>query len=99
MKYPPIPKTVEAAGGVIVVTFKPVLKHGDGSDCWGMWDPSLRTIELLSAAPKRHQWRVLYHELTHAALDDSGLSQGMTDAMQESFCEAMATARMRERFG
>jgi len=42
---------------------------------------------------------VLYHELTHAALDDSGLSQGMTDAMQESFCEAMATARMRERFG
>ncbi len=34
-----------------------------------------------------------------AALDDSGISQGMTEAMQETLCECMASARMRERFG
>jgi len=99
VKYPPIPRTIEAPGGPLAIVLRPALKHADGTECWGLWDPSTRTIELLISAPKRHQWRTLFHELTHAALDDSGLSQGMTDAMQESLCEALATARMRERFG
>lgn len=99
MKYPPIPKTVAMPGGDVTVVFKPHLKHGDGTECWGLWDISTRTIELLSTAPKRHQWRVLFHELTHAALDDSGISQGLTEQLEESLCEAVATARMRERFG
>lgn len=64
-----------------------------------MFDLAARTIEVATTATKRHQWRTLYHELAHAALDDSGVSQGMSEAMQETICEAMATARMRERFG
>lgn len=99
MKYPAIPKTLAMPGGEVVIVFRAALKHPDGSECWGLWDISTRTIELLATAPKRHQWRVLFHELAHAALDDSGLSQGMTEAMEESLCEAIASARMREKFG
>ena len=98
-KWPPIPKTIEAPGGRVTIVFKPFLKHPDGTECWGTWEIATRTIELLSTAPKRHQWRVLYHELAHAALDDSGLSQGLPEPLEESLCEAIATARMRERFG
>jgi Zn-dependent peptidase ImmA (M78 family) len=99
VKYPALPATVEGSGGTITVLLKPTLRHADGTECWGMWDSANRTIEIATAAARRHQWRTLYHELTHAALDDSGISQGMTDAMQETLCEALATARMRERFG
>ncbi len=99
MKYPALPATVEAPGGTVAVLLKPALRHADGTECWGMWDAANRTIEIASTAARRHQWRTLFHELTHAALDDSGISQGMSDAMQETLCEALATARMRERFG
>jgi hypothetical protein len=99
MKYPALPATVEAPGGTISVILKPTLRHGDGTECWGMWDLAARTIEIATTGTKRHQWRTLFHELTHAALDDSGISQGMTEAMQETLCECMATARVRERFG
>jgi hypothetical protein len=98
VKYPALPTTVEAPGGTITVILKPTLRHPDGTECWGMFDLANRTIEIATAAPKRHQWRTLYHEWCHAALDDSGISQGMTEAMQETLCECIATARMRERF-
>ena len=98
MKYPALPATVEAPGGTITVILKPTLRHPDGSECWGMFDLANRTIEIATTATKRHQWRTLFHELCHAALDDSGISQGMTEAMQETLCECIATARMRERF-
>jgi Zn-dependent peptidase ImmA (M78 family) len=97
---PPLPKTVEAPGGTITILFKPTLRHPDGTECWGLFDIANRTIEIATAtATRRHQWWTLFHELTHAALDDSGISQGMTDVMQETICEALATARMREKFG
>jgi len=99
MKYPALPATVEAPGGTITIILKPTLRHPDGTECWGMFDLANRTIEIATAATKRHQWRTLYHELCHAALDDSGISQGMTDPMQETLCECIATARIRERFG
>ena len=99
MKYPPLPATVEAPGGTITVILKPTLRHPDGSECWGMFDLANRTIEIATTASKRHQWRTYYHELCHAALDDSGISQGMTEAMQETLCECLASARMREKFG
>jgi hypothetical protein len=46
-----------------------------------------------------HQWRTLFHELTHVALDDSGLSNGMNDELVEAVCDAVATQRVREMFG
>ena len=99
MKYPALPATVEAPGGTIAIILKSTLRHPDGTECWGMFDLANRTIEIATSATKRHQWRTLYHELCHVALDDSGISQGMTEAMQETLCECMASARMRERFG
>lgn len=77
----------------------PKIKHPDGSECWGIWDESIRTITLDKTATKRHQWRVLFHELGHVALDDSGLSNGMDASVVEAICDAIASARMRERFG
>jgi Zn-dependent peptidase ImmA (M78 family) len=97
--FPSLPTTIEAPGGTIAIILKPTLRHPDGTECWGMFDLANRTIEIATTATKRHQWRTLYHELAHAALDDSGISQGMTDTMQETLCECIATARMRERFG
>jgi Zn-dependent peptidase ImmA (M78 family) len=75
------------------------LKHPDGTECWGIWDDSTRTILLDKSANRRHQWRVLYHELAHVALSDAGLDNGIGDELVEAICDAVATARMRERFG
>lgn len=97
--YPPIPKTLMGPAGEISVVMASMLKHPDGDECWGLWDEATRTITLDKSATKRHQWRVLFHELCHVALDDAGLSNGMNDELVEAVCDAVATARMRERFG
>lgn len=75
------------------------LKDDDGDTAWGLWKLETRVIELEQNAPRALQWTTLYHELVHAALDDSGLGNLFTDAQQEAICDAMASARMRERFG
>jgi len=99
MKYPAIPKRLAAPGGDVTVLQKPKLRHSDGTECWGLWDEASRTITLDPTAEPRHRWKVLFHEWAHVALDDSGLSNGLPDAMVESLCDAFAVARMRERFG
>jgi Zn-dependent peptidase ImmA (M78 family) len=99
VSFPPLPKTVSAPGGEVTVVLSPKIKHPDGSECWGIWDESIRTITLDRTATKRHQWKVLFHELCHVALDDSGLSNGMEASIVEAICDAIASARMRERFG
>lgn len=68
-------------------------------EAWGTWEPHTRTVEIDTSAPMAHQWRTLFHELAHVALDDAGLSHGMHDDLVEAVCDAIATARMRERFG
>lgn len=99
VNFPPLPKIVTAPGGDVTIVLSPKIKHPDGDECWGMWDESIRTITLDKTATKRHQWRVLFHELTHVALDDAGLSNGMPYELVEAVCDAIASARMRERFG
>lgn len=99
-RYPRIPAQFEAPGGLVMIVRKPsgAVKSGV-NECWGTWEPHTRTIELDSSAPLAHQWRTLFHELTHVGLDDAGLSNGMNDELVEAVCDAMATLRMRERFG
>lgn len=97
--FPALPKSVMAPGGEVSVSLVANIKHPDGDECWGIWDDAARTITLDKTAMKRHQWRVLFHELTHVALDDAGLSNGMNDELVEAVCDAIASARMRERFG
>jgi hypothetical protein len=45
----------------------------------------------------------LFHEQTHAAITDAGLDNRFAgedgDKLLEQVCEAVATSRMRERFG
>lgn len=99
-RYPPIPRLLEAPGGAVTVVLKPAGKVGTGgAECWGTWEPHTRTVELDKSAPPAHQWRVLFHELAHVALDDAGLSNGMNDELVEAVCDAIASQRMRERFG
>jgi Zn-dependent peptidase ImmA (M78 family) len=85
---------------MVTVTLRPKGQvRTDQSEAWGTWEPHTRTVEIDRSAPPAHQWRTLFHELAHVALDDAGLSNGMHDDLVEAVCDAIATARMRERFG
>lgn len=100
VKYPPLPASFMAPGGVVAIVVKPAgTVRTEKDDAWGTWEPHTRTVEIDGGAPLRHQWRTLFHEMAHAALDDAGACHLFTDDQQETICDALATARMRERFG
>jgi Zn-dependent peptidase ImmA (M78 family) len=96
-RYPKLPETVQAPGGPVSVTL--ATSVGDGDDSWGTFEQGTRQIRIDSKAPRRHQWWTLYHELVHVALNDAGLDEMMTGEAQEALCNAIAAARVRERFG
>jgi hypothetical protein len=97
--FPVLPKSIMAPGGEVSVSLVAKIKHPDGDECWGIWDDAARAITLDKTATRRHLWKVLYHELTHVALSDAGLDNGMPHELVEAVCDAIASARMRERFG
>jgi hypothetical protein len=98
VKYPALPRELEGPAGTISIIKKtPIVCEGVA--CWGLWDEATRTISIDPTAPPRHQWKVLFHEMAHVALDDSGLSNGLSDELVEALCDAVSVARMRERFG
>lgn len=99
MKCPALPKTVMAPGGPVTVEVCDKLTDEDGAHCLGLWLSRERRIKVERHPQPRQMWLVFYHELVHAALDDSGLSNLLTEPQQEALCDALATARMRERFG
>lgn len=98
-RWPPIPKVVEGAGGPIrvVVVRGPLVDDGD--ECIGLFRHETRTLLLSARLRGRQRWHTFYHELTHAAMTDSGLWNRYTVKQIEAFCDAIATARVRERFG
>lgn len=95
-KYPALPTTLMTLLGPVAVELK---DKWDDADAWGLWQRERRTIEIDKRLARNHQWSTLFHELMHATLDDSGLSNLLTEPQQEALCDASATARMRERFG
>ncbi len=97
-RYPALPKTVNAPGGLITVKKSKKIVSG-GIECWGLWEDHVRTITIDSTAPMAHQWKVFYHEVAHAWLADSGLENGLTHEMAEALCDAIGAGRFRERFG
>ncbi len=99
IKWPAIPASVEGAGGPIGIRKVKRARSDDGRACWGTWEPSTRTVELDRSASPQHQLRTLFHELTHAALDDAGVAYLLSEEGAETICEAIATARMRELRG
>jgi Zn-dependent peptidase ImmA (M78 family) len=96
--FPRLPRVVEAPGGTVTVTPRRRPK-ADGDEVWGSWDEGRRRIEIDSEAPLRHQWKTFYHELAHAALSDCGVDEILDEKAAEAVCDAIAIARMRERFG
>ena len=99
--YQPLPQTVEAAGGTIrVVRVRtPIIDSDSGTECIGEFRHETRTIAIAASLRGRQRWHTYYHELTHAAMSDSGLWNRMTEKQVEAVCDAIATARVRERFG
>jgi hypothetical protein len=71
----------------------------EGVDVFGHWDESKREITVDPTSPPGQQWRTYYHEWAHVALADSGADELFQDQIVELLCDAVATARMRERFG
>ncbi len=98
-RWPQIPASVQGVGGPIRVRMVKRETGDHGELAWGTWEMATRTIRIERGAKPAQRWRVFYHELHHSALDDSGLSELITDAMEEAFCQAVASARMVERFG
>jgi hypothetical protein len=97
-RWPPIPKRVRGAGGPIIIrTVKRC--EGDTGAAWGTWEPGTRIIRVERGAKPQHKWRVLFHELAHAAIDDAGIAHLLTADGQEAICDATATARIQEMRG
>lgn len=65
---------------------------------YGHWRWHTRDIALDKTLAGRALWHTYYHELAHAAFDDAGM-QFPTKELEEAACDAIATARVRERFG
>lgn len=98
-RYPPLPRRLEQPGGPVTIKLGSRLTDDGGHAASGHYANRERVITIDRTEPRSFQWLVLFHELTHVALLDSGLAQTLSDEVQEVLCDAIATARMRERFG
>jgi hypothetical protein len=94
MRYPLMPKTIGAPGGPIKVRLVKREKTSDGDPAWGSWEPHTRTIRIERGAPVAHRWRTFYHEVTHAWMDDNGISEILSPQGEEAMCKAVASGLM-----
>lgn len=99
MRYPPLPRVVDAPGGKVTILQKVDVRAGENEPAYGSWAENTRTVEVDSRETLVHRWRTLFHELTHVALTDAGVDELFTTEAVEAICDAVATARLRERFG
>lgn len=98
MKWPRLPRIVHGLGGPIrIVRQRRIVEGGD--ECWGLWNRERRTVSILRSIPHEHQWRTLFHELSHAAITDSGVEEFLEDKVHEALCYAIASARIQEMRG
>lgn len=98
-RYPPLPTDVQGAGGTIDVRLVPHIAGAADEDVMGQFHAAERVIDVKKGLRGDQQWLVLYHEMAHAALWDSGVSNALTGPLEEMVADAFATARLRERFG
>lgn len=99
-RYPPLPTSVQGAGGTLTVQLVAEIKPDEpGEDILGQFDPSTRHIRIKKSLRGDQQWLVYFHELTHAALWDSGAHNALTGPAEEIVCDAVSTSRLREKFG
>jgi hypothetical protein len=74
----------------------PPIFGDDGEPCDGTFDPKARAIELDKSLEPHFMWKLFYHELTHAALVDSGVYNFLHLRLEEAICDAVATQRLQE---
>ena len=98
MTWPAIPRLLRGAGGPIKVRLVKQVRRTLPA-AWGQWNDATRTIRIDKAATPEHRWRVLFHELTHAALNDAGIENMTNEAALEAFCDAIATAAIQAMRG
>jgi len=91
---PPLPRDVFNAFGRIPVVIVPNLKDDTGGDVFGYWDPVKREIRLLSDMAPAQAWLTLWHERTHAELNEIGVE--LTKDQEEAVVQAIARARVAE---
>jgi Zn-dependent peptidase ImmA (M78 family) len=96
--FPPLPTVVAGLAGPIRVLRSDKVRVG-GAAAWGYWEKGKRLIVIDRRAPMRQQWVAFFHELQHAALDDTGIDNIVSKKVAEAICDAVSSARMRERFG
>ncbi len=96
VSWPKLPRIIQGAGGPIRVVFARVVKSEDGKPAWGTWEGATRMVRIVQNQPRHHQWRILFHELTHAAIEDAGLDELFSEEGNEALCKALASARVSE---
>ena len=102
-RYPPIPKFVRCLGGrvpVKIVSKKEMAKYSDpGEELFGYFHESHRFILIARHLKPSERWRVLWHEISHIALWDSGIQNGLEGKLEEAICDAFASNTMRVLHG
>lgn len=93
------PTRVETLSGWAVIEPHNGMWEVDGDSVIGAWYWETQNIRVDTTRPVRVQWHTLYHETCHAAMDGAGLTAVRPYDDQEAICDAIASARVRERFG
>lgn len=89
-----LPRTVSAPGGPVSVRIKRGLRF-DGKKCWGIYQPEHRRILIEQSAAMEQRWRVLYHEIAHVWMMDSGLDNQFSEEGSEAIADAISTGLVR----
>lgn len=90
-RLPRLPKKVDGLLGQIPVV-RAAQVVNEGIDCNGLWDPNTRTITVARGLSLAKAWHVLYHEQTHADLDEAGVI--LPSKHEEAVCDGIALARL-----
>jgi Zn-dependent peptidase ImmA (M78 family) len=88
-RTPRLPKEIHTSIGSIPVTECDKLTEEKGA--FGLFDFQSRVIKIDSGASPELKMQTLFHELTHAALWDSGCTNNLTEKQEESVCDALGT--------
>ncbi len=90
--FPPIPRVVEGIAGPMRVDRPVNLPDRE----FGLFEFETRRIVVKATLPRDVAWSTLFHEMTHAALWDSGTHHLFTERQREAVCDAVAVARLAE---
>lgn len=74
---------------VFVSPYHPALKRSDQSYSLGVCDDLAKTIYITNDLKQEHLWKVLSHELTHAAMFSYGID--LTYEQEEVVADLIAT--------